>query len=266
MSRGLASVLCCWLSLILSSAAQADVSSPPKLRHAVFHMPPWSMQENEQFVGAHIEIIRELASRLSTELEWIDCPIDRCQVLLEAGEADIVIGLRPTNIRERYLRYLNPPFLQRGYPKVFYLRRESDHALNHYQDLYRYRIGVVRGSKLFDQFDQDRKLQIDYAEDVESNFRKLLLGRIDVVAVPEGRGEYALRLLNIRDQVQKAGFRVNDDTPRRIAISQRSPWHEHLSLLEKTLAEMVREKRIERIIEQHYLQPYGIARDAISLR
>ena len=266
MSRLLASLHCCWLLLIFSSAALADVSPPKKLRHAVFHMPPWSMRENEQFIGAHIEIIRELATRLNTELEWVDCPIDRCQVLLEAGEADIVMGLRPTDIRERYLRYLNPPFLQRGYPKVFYLRRDDGHVLNQYQDLYRYRIGVVRGSKLFDQFDQDRKLQIDYAEDVENNFRKLLLGRVDVVAVPEGRGEYALRSLNIRDQVQKAGFRVQDDTPRRIAIAQRSPWHEHISLLEKTLAEMVREKRIERIIEQHYLQPYGIARDAISLR
>lgn len=267
VSRILLFALCASFGLGVSASPQTHVAATQRafLRHAIFELPPWSVKQANGFEGAHVSIVRRLAERMGAEVEHIECSVDRCLELLQQGEADIVTGLKSTIDRQRYLLFLDPPILKKGYAKVFYLRKDDSRHLSTYEDLYQFSVGAVKGSRLFDRFDRDDKLRIDYAGDTQANFRKLIMGRIDIVASPEGLAEYSLSILQLRDQVRKAEFRVEDANPRRLALSRSSAWMDNVAPLTSELKQMHQRHEIASIIDTEYFEKYAIPHTDIEV-
>lgn len=110
----------------------------------------------------------------------------------EAAEYDGVIGAFFTEERARVFAYSDPVFEQR-----IVLLAKTDLPLDSYEsfeDLQAFRIGVIRDNALAGGIEKSN-LNFDYAYTVESNVRKLVTDRVDVIAGELWRLRHQLRLI-----------------------------------------------------------------------
>ena len=209
--------------------------------------------------------MRELARRLGQPLQIIDCPLKRCLKLLEAGEADIGIGLRQTPERRQYLHFLATPYRHTSADRVFLMRRGDKRRLTRYEDLSGLRIGVTGGSEYFTRFNEDTRLLKDEGPNNESSLRKLLLGRVDTVILPEDQALALLAQLGLQQQVEFARLRVPEPTSRSVAISRRSPQMARLTALEQAMRGMREDGSLAAIYDRHYNQDYQVAQQRLRI-
>ena len=261
------------LSLLLASLppGPADAAEPPAvptaepLVLAFNELPPWKMQENGQFVGAHVEIIRELARRTARPLRIVPCPLQRCLYMLEHGQADIAIGLQPTPERARFLHYLRTPYRAHSSDKVFYVARDAGVRIASYADLAPLRIGVKLGADYFPRFDHDTALHKETVSDMALNFIKLSAGRIDTLVIAEDQGAAYLARLKLDQRIRKADYRVADGAPRSVAIARQAPHVRDVAPFESAMTEMVRDGTVTRLIRRYYYDAFHIPYDAVLI-
>lgn len=236
------------------------------LRLAFNTLEPWKQYDAAgRASGAYTEIARELARRLDLQLEIVDCPLKRCLAMLAGGRADLAVGLQRSPERDAYLAFLATPYRLHSADKVFYLRREEAGRLARYDDLLGLRLGVKLGSELFDRFDADPRLDKQAVPENATNFRKLLAGRVDAVALAEDQGEFLLATLGLAGKVAKAPYRESDGSPRSVALARSSPHYLRLAEFEAAMAAMRRDGTLRRIYQQHYYRRYGIDETAVRV-
>lgn len=255
------------LALLGALACPCTAHTARPLVLAFDPMAPWKIETAPgQYGGAYTEIVRELARRLDLPLQIVNCPLKRCMTMLEHGEADIAIGFKDSPERRHFLHFLATPYRTRSADKVFYVRRASAPPIRRYEDLRGLRIGVKLGADYFARFDADAALNKDPARDMEVNFRKLAMGRLDAVLVPEDQGEALLAQLQLQDQLAKAPFRQGDPTPRSVALARKSAHAARLPDLERAMAAMARDGTLDNIYSRHYFDAMHVAPDAVQIR
>jgi polar amino acid transport system substrate-binding protein len=254
---------------LLMLAALSWTGSAQAARPLVFafdEMLPMKTVENGSFGGAYTEIVRELARRTRLQLEIKTCPLKRCLFMLEQGEADIIIGLRETPERARYLRFLRTPYRDHSSDRVFYVQKGHGVVIRDYPDLLPLRIGVKLGAAYFERFDSDQQLQKDAVKDMEINFRKLSLGRLDAVFIPEDQGEALLAHLRLGELIEKADYRITDATARFIALSRKSPLLAQAESFERAMKDMVRDGTLAALYKRYYYDAYQVAPNAVQIK
>ena len=222
-------------------------------------MLPWTTEVDGVYGGAYTEIARDLARRAGLALQIKSCPLKRCQFMLEQGAADIMVGLRETPRRDTFLYFLQTPYREHSADRVFYVRTGGNVIINEYADIAPLRIGVKWGAEYVRRFDRDWSVQRDPAKDMEANFRKLALGRIDAVLIPEDQGDALVCELHLDGQLEKAAFRMPaDGQPRSIAVSRTSVSPERLAVLETAMHDMQKSGALAAIYKRHYYDAYHI--------
>jgi polar amino acid transport system substrate-binding protein len=250
-----------FLLLYVLSLAQAA-----PLRLAFDTLEPWKRYDEQgKATGAYVEIARELARRIGTPLEIVDCPLKRCLAMLQHGDADIFIGLDATPERERYLRFLSTPYRMHVSDRVFYMRGADTSRLRNAGDLANLRIGAKLGSELAEKLAAREGLRIEVVPDPRSNFAKLQADRIDVVAIPEDQGEYLLATLHLQGRVAKAPYREMDGSPRSVAIARVSPFATQFDQIDAAMTAMRADGTLRRIYQTQYYDRFGISPQAISI-
>ncbi len=225
-------------------------------------LAPWVIKNNGILEGVYPEIAKKVIESIGMRCEFLDCPVARCETLIENGIADLVIGLKDTAERTDYIRFLSVPY-RISSRKVFYIRKDEKKRLSVYNDLYSFKIGIIRGGAFFPAFDSDIKIITEPVSTDEQNFNKLIAGRIDAVAIPEDRGEYQLSVMGISDKVRKAVYGFNDSTPRYIGISKKSPLAKRIKDLDKAMKNISTNGAIEKIYIEHFFKKYGISPDSV---
>ncbi len=233
-----------WLLLqLLLWLAPAATARPLLL--AIDELPPWTTLEDGRVGGIYTDIVRELGRRLGLEVEALKCPVKRCLYMLEQGKADLAIGFKSTQARRRYLHFLATPYRARVADKVFYIMQEQGVEVRSYADLATLRIGVKLGVEYVEPFDRDQSLAKAAVQNTEANFRKLALGRIDTVIVPEDQGDAVVDKLGLRHRIGKAAFRLPDLSSRAVAVALQSPLAARIDELEMAMAEMARDGTLD---------------------
>lgn len=248
--------------LLAGTSAWAQL---PAVRLAVSELAPWMTRQGGHMGGAYPEIVRELARRLATPLETVDCPLKRCLKRLEVGQADLAIGLRQPPERRAYLHYLASPYRRSSSDRVFLLRRGDTRRLASYEDLRGLRIGVTDGSEYFPRFKADRSLNKDVGPNSESSLRKLMLQRVATVILPDDQALALVAQLGLRERVEFAPLRVPEPTPRAIAVSRRSALMTRLPALEQAMQSMREDGTLAAIYERHYYRVYDVTPQRIRI-
>ena len=261
--------LSAWLPHVVAAAFALATccawAQPPALRLAFSELEPWKTKQGGQHAGAYTEIVRELARRLGRPLAIVDCPLKRCLKMLEGGEADLVIGVQQSPERLRYLQYLATPYRRNTSDRVFLTRAGEARRITRYDDLLGLRIGIKQGSEYFDRFDEDSRLAKDPAPNNEASLRKLMLGRVDVVLLPEDQALVLIEQLGLRGAIEFASLRVPDPTPRSIAVAKASPLLAQLPRLEQAMREMREDGTLAALYNQHYYLRYRVSRQSIVI-
>jgi polar amino acid transport system substrate-binding protein len=109
------------------------------------------------------------------------------------------------------------------------------------------RIGIKNGVEYFPRFDQDRSLQKHSIGNMDNNFKKLVLGRLDAVLIAEDQGEALLARLGLRNQVEQAPYREPDPGPRAIGLAKQSAFAPQLAIFEQAMAAMVKDGTVKQL-------------------
>jgi polar amino acid transport system substrate-binding protein len=253
-----------WLCMAGLSCAASHAAQPLVL--AFDELMPWKTVDGERHGGAYTEIVRELARRVQLPLRITNCPLKRCVLLLEQGEADIVIGIKDTPERRQFIHFLRTPYRDSSSDKVFYVLKSKGTTLASYADLTTLRIGVKLGAEYFAPFDKDSTLKKDAIRDAETNFRKLQLGRIDAVLVPEDQGEAMVARLHLGAVVEKAPYRIADPSSRSVGIGKHSPYADKLDAFERAMAAMAKDGTLKALIRRYYYDAYQVPLDSVQIR
>lgn len=257
---------------LIATLAMAAACCSPGWSHAralvlAFNeLLPWKTCSNGEYSGAYTEIVRELARRTGQALEINNCPLKRCLFMLEHGRADIIIGLRDTPERRRYLHFLRTPYRDRSSDKVFYVQEGRGNSIRSYADLARLRIGTKLGAEYLERFDRDTSLSKDPVKDMDINFRKLAMGRLDAVLIPEDQGEALLAQLHLDEKIDKAVYRIADTGSRSIAISRKSPAAIQLEAFETAMRDMARDGTLAALYKRYYYDAYHVAPAAVQIK
>jgi polar amino acid transport system substrate-binding protein len=252
------------LQCALALAATPALAAEP-LTLAFSELEPWKTTDGTNYGGAYTEIVREMARRIGAPLNIVACPLKRCLVMLEHGEADIIIGIQASPERSEYIHFLRTPYRQRASDKVFYVRKGKGDSIRSYEDLRSLRVGIKSGAMNFPRFSEDPDVKKSEAKDLATNFKKLMLGRLDAVIASEDQGEAAISQLHLRDQVEQARFRNPDPTgPRSIGLSKKSPFAKRTEAFETAMTEMVKDGTLTKLFRRYYFDAYQIPPHSLS--
>jgi len=236
------------ITLLISS----QISSGNELIYGSSDWPPWVIEsEGEIKNGIDVEIAKEIASNLNVKLKIIKCPWARCLIMLENGQIDITGSTLKTSDREKYLHYINPPYiLQNSW--VFYLPKGQGRLIQKHEDLYKFKyVGVVRGNKYVSLFDTDSKINT-YPVTQEIQLLKMLdLGRVQTFISQETMGDYLIKNEGFQGMFDKADFRYSVESPVYFVLSKKSVYANQVSEFNQIMTQMQKAHQITAIIEKY---------------
>ncbi len=193
--------------------------------------------------GIYVDILRALAAETGLTLRFIEAPFARGFPMMQAGEADIMLGPNRTPERERYLLYLDPPLPAE--PKVFITRPQGPRITRH-EDLRGLRIAVLRGARYASRFDGDAALEKVPVGDYDSALRLLGGERVDAVIMPEQQARWLLRWQQLNWPLSP--YRI-EGQPSYIAISRYSALAARADMLQAALRRLQEKGEIARILQ-----------------
>jgi polar amino acid transport system substrate-binding protein len=218
--------------------------------------PPYTFGETGSAPtgGYAVDFLNEIASRLTLNISMELLPWKRCLLMAKKGQVDGVMLITKSGNRERYLDFSIP--LMSDNNLVWFRRGDNiGSKVNSFAELKNYRIGVAASFNYGDEFNEASehyKFNIEEARDIESNFKKLVLGRIDVFFVNLSAANEVFR--ENPSLAKKVTYvdKLFDKVPFYIAFSKKSKEKTLLPLFNKTIQEMLKEGAIDRILENRY--------------
>lgn len=229
----------------LALAALAPLAAADAVHLATSEYPPY-MSASLPDKGVEIAITVEAFKRAGYAAQISFLPWARLMSESKAGRVDGVAGMWKSAEREQWYVFSNATA-----PTQLGLYRRADKAISYQNltELKSYTVGTVRGYANPKAFD-DAKLKVDEVVDDETNLRKLLGGRLDLILIDKG---VANHLINSKVPEAKGKLAWIEPAVEKqylhIAISKQAPNYEKklaafnqgLALMEKdgTLAKMI---------------------------
>lgn len=169
------------------------------------NFPSISEQSDKGHIeGLGVDIAERIVHRLGHQIKIQLLPFKRALYMIETGTADAIIGPYKSKQREKYITYSQLAFYEDAL--VFYLKKD-----NHFQwdgqfsSLVGKDIGLTRGWSYGTQFDQFKgQLNTFEVNSVTANFKKLLLGRIELFACHPRAASKVINQLDIAEQIKMA--------------------------------------------------------------
>ncbi len=217
VETGLQGVLHSCLMALLILVGSGSAEAQTVLRVVGNDAPPYRIIQGREFSGIYFDTIREIGKRLGVQIEFTEAPLKRALMMMETGQADVMVGPNKTPEREAFMVFSNAVFPAEN--KVFYVHPATP-CITRYEDLQGKNIAVYRGAVYFDQFDQDPTLEKQEVGEYAVAIRRVEAKRNDAAIIPELQGDYLLKQLNIT--LTKCPY-VVAGRPSYITIAKKSP-------------------------------------------
>ena len=178
------------------------------LKLATLEYPPYITNTAQGAKGLAVDIVNTAFSRIGQPIMIEFFPVARGQIRVLNGEADGYFSIKKTPERVQDMLFTQKALMTQDY--VFFVRKDSGWRFTgSFDSLENARIGVVIATSYGSRFDDAvRAGTLAKPEQVnthESNFRKLLAGRVDAVICSRLVGLYYLGLLNGLNDVEISG-------------------------------------------------------------
>lgn len=234
-----------WISAVLTAMLVA--SQPWSVRagectKVVFsahpEYPPFHWREGDAVVGASIEITRRIFAEMgiAAEAPFVG-PWPRVLKAAEHGEIDLVAALKDTPERRQYMEFTSSPFFDN--PMAVFVPAGARWMFKGWEDLIGRRGGVNAGDKYGSGFDEflAEKLTVEPSDTLESNFSKLVAGRIDYFITGLFTGRAYLAAAGLADRIRPMPVPVTSGYIHH-GFSTLSPCRPLIDRFNKRLAEM----------------------------
>ena len=236
------------LFFISCSLSVSSAYSQTRVKLGVSEFPPYVIFEGNKVSGIDIMLVNILMSKLSLKIEYVRCPWKRCLDLMKQGKIDMLTGVFRRPDREQYLQYITPHYVQAE--NAFYIPKGSRLKIEEYSDLHHLRIGLERGSQMFEPFDSDQQLTKFEVSKMIQAIRMTKLGRLDTFIGATIPTEYLLLQANLHTEFRRAKFvYIDKGAQGYFVISKKSEFAKDLENFNKVLYEMKNKGTIEEIFK-----------------
>jgi polar amino acid transport system substrate-binding protein len=227
----------------------ALMSCPPvlaaetSLRLATLEYPPYIFATEQGAQGLTVDIVKTAFARMGQSIIIEFYPITRGQHRLLNGEADAFFSIKKTPEREQSMLFPQKPLMSQEY--VFFVRKGSPWRFNgNFSSVAEARIGVVGATSYGNRFDSARQTntftRLDTATSHETNLRKLLAGRLDMVICSRRVGLYYLERLKALKEVEISG-QVVETTFSYLVFTRKQDYTALARQFDQTLDSMERD-------------------------
>lgn len=192
---------------VLAAGISADVPAPFVL--ASYSYPPLMEDPKDGGrPGFAVEVVREVFRKMGTPLRIDFYPLPRALKVLENKDADGIFTIKKNPDREKKYIFSRRALINQDY--VIFVNRDS--AFRYTGDLGELEnksIGILNGTYYGPVFDKAvkkkrfRKLELAFSH--ESNFKKLVSHRMDVVLCSRIVGVEIVKRLSLADQIIVSG-------------------------------------------------------------
>lgn len=209
---------------------------------------PFMSVEHGRPTGIYPDMVRAIFADAKVDLITESAPFNRVLGNVDRGTwgAGGILKTPARLARYDYSDYLHMETL------VVYYARSRPFRVREIADLRGKRVGVLLGWSYGEAFDiaaNDLDIQVSRVPTDEVNFRKLQLGRLDVVIVLDEAAQRLVATGKFYDLVQSPQiFRQN---PSFIAFNKLSHRQELLEKLNRSIRRLRASGRLEKIVEQH---------------
>ncbi len=215
------------LLLLLPGVLSAPTLANELVKFAIGEYPPYT-SPNEPDAKLLEHLVTAAFKQQSIDVEYGYYPWKRSFAMTKSGEVDGTFPWPTDTEREReFIISESPVFVDQG---VYWHLRSTSFDWNNIEDLKNYTFGVSVGYRI-EKFYLKHGIKYDMEVSDESNFKKLLAGRIDAYRTSRIVGAYTLNKLfgaNIESNVISHP-RVAEILDFYILFSKRTPRGERLS-------------------------------------
>lgn len=222
--------------------------------HAVTEkLPPLNYSDQTQAQGYSVELVKLMLAHagLSSQIQVL--PWARAYQTALHQPDTLIFSMTRLAEREHDFIWIGPLA-----PRLIYLYRlkqREDIVLNQTADIHRYRIGLIRESASTKEFLRTSEItreRIDFAPDIESNLRKLLLGRVDLIVAQDLSVNFYLRQMGLKTDSLVPVKLLDDQHTYYLAMNKHSS-AQLVSKIRNAYAEIKNQGHFERLKLQ-YLQ------------
>lgn len=217
--------------------------------------PPFIYSEQGVIKGADKDITEYLLTQLGYTVTWELMPWRRVLLDVRTGTADAILDIVPHQDHQRTYLFTSEP-LSSHHTVLFHdLRRPF--LFNRLSDLDGLVIGVSPGY-LYNNaaFVESDAFFREPAPSFAANLKKLLRGRLDMVAMSRPVGMYTSRALGIENQI---GFHHHplSSSDFYLAFHRAEKWQAVSEAFSLALREFKKTPRYDQILQQYQLESHG---------
>ena len=182
--------------LCLSILLFCNTAGATQLQVLTENLPPLNYQENGVAQGYTTELVQAVLKQADVKADIQFMPWVRAYQQAQSQPNTLIFSVTRTPERETQFEWIGPVS-----PRLIYLyklRSRNDIVVKTLADCVRYRIGAVREMASTKAFAKEAGLteaQMELAPSVESNFRKFLLGRADLVISQDWSAAFMMKSL-----------------------------------------------------------------------
>lgn len=181
-----------WLLVLAGLGLASTVASANSIRLASFDYPPFC-DSSRPDGGGLVAIVREAFALQGIHVDLVQLPWRRVMTQARQGRVDGVIGIWPDDARQLQLLAAAPVYIS----QLGVYQPAGKPLPRSLAELRGKRAGVVQGYQYGAQILASGML-FDYANDDETNLRKLQTGRVQVALVEKAVGDYLLQTPRLR--------------------------------------------------------------------
>ncbi len=164
---------------------------------------PYIIYEDGTFSGKDVSLIQEAFKNYPLPVKFQLVPWDTSLKMIQENLSNILPTISYREDRTAILNFSKPYRTQSVY--TFYTIGK---AIEQYEDLQVYKVGVVSGYNYFKRLREDKAIKKVVVSRDEVLIKKLLKNQIDVAVLNEDVGDYLIKKLKIGNQISKATFKV----------------------------------------------------------
>jgi polar amino acid transport system substrate-binding protein len=167
-----------------------------KLTIVTEHLPPLSYEEHGVVTGYSTEIVNAILSNANLQAPIQVLPWARAYQLAQTQANTLIFSMTRTKEREQEFVWIGPVSPRQIH--LYKLKSRKDIQIRNPGDMRAYKLGLVREMASSKELIRNYVIEdkhIDYAPTVDSNMKKFLLGRVDLIVSLDWSAAYLMKSL-----------------------------------------------------------------------
>ena len=212
--------------------------------------PPydWAINDSE-YAGACVELLPLIAPK-GYIFRAVVVPWARAQEMAKRGEIDMLVNIRVTPERSKWLDFSNNPTFSN--PIVVFMRKDKAVPFKSWDELKPLQGGVTLGDAFGNGFDEylTKNLKVDVIQNMSGNFAKLNSGRIDYFVGGYYMGMAFLSHAQYREHITALSPPISNNSIH-LGFSKLSPHRGVLPEIDRNLGKLGSDGTLNRILKTH---------------